>query len=228
MSYTYGGGIPEVVAYPEPNRQSKQKLGAAVIGAVFIALMVAAVAAFISTGEWMMLAVAPLLGLALFGLGVSVKEKQLQRKVDLSKPALLLDDAGIGNGDAQIQWNDVAAVDTLVHFNRSVMPSAGRRLANKFTDTVGVLDGTFLVRVSLRGQQQLGGRKLLKPGRHGEHLTVFEMGNAITQARTPDLNMVVIDVGRLVNASEWQWLADAVRAHVQARGIHFGEDPRRT
>lgn len=228
MSYTYGGAIPEVVAYPDPNRQTRQKLGAVIIGVVFIALMVAAVAAFVSTGEWMMLAVVPLLGLAVFGLGVSVKEKQLRQKVDLSKPALLLNDAGIGNGDAQVQWNDVAAVETLVHFNRSVMPSAGKRLANQLTDTTGVLDGTFLVRVSLHGQQQIGGRKLLKSGRHGQHLTVFEMGNAITQARTPDLNMVVIDVGRLVNASEWQFLADAVRAHVQARGIYFGEDPRRT
>lgn len=228
MSYTYGGGIREVVAYPEPNRQTKQKIGAAVIGAVFIALVVAAVAAFISAGEWMMLAAVPLLGLAVFGLGVSVKEKQLQRKVDLTKPALLLNDDGIGNGDAQVPWNNVAAVETLVHFNRSVMPSAGKRLANQLTDAAGVLDGTFLVRVSLRGEQQLGGRKLLKPGKHGNDFTVFDMGNAITQARATGLNVVVLEVGSLVNASKWQTLADAVRAHVQARGIHFEERPRLT
>lgn len=223
MSYTYGGGIREVVAYPEPNRQTKQKLGAAVIGAMIIGLMVAAVTASISTGDWAMLVALPVLGLAVFGLGVSVKEKQLQRKVDLSSPALLLNDAGIGNGDAQVPWNDVAAVEALVHFNRR-----GHGLADQITDAAGVLDGTFLVRVSLRGEQQLGGRKLLKPGKHGNNYTVFDMGNAITQARATGLNVVVIEVGSLVNASKWQTLADAVRTHVQARGIHFEERPRLT
>lgn len=199
MSYTYGGGIREVVAYPEPNRQIKQKLGAVVIGAVFIALMVAAVAAFISTGEWMMLAAVPLLGLALVGLGVSVKEKQLQRKVDLTKPALLLNDAGIGNGDAQVPWNNVAAVETLVHFNRSVMPSAGKRLANQLTDTAGVLDGTFLVRVTVDDAQQLSGAMQHFPTRQG--------------------NVVTFNVGSVVPSNQWSSLADSIRQHVQARGV---------
>ena len=199
MSYTYGGGIPEVVAYPEPNRETKQKFGAAVIGAVFIALMVAAVAAFISTGEWMMLAAVPLLGLAVFGLGVSVKEKQLQRKVDLTKPALLLNDDGIGNGDAQVPWNNVAAVETLVHFNRSVMPSAGKSLANQLTDTTGVLDGTFLVRVTVDDPQQLSGAMQHFPTRQG--------------------NVVTFNVGSVVQSNQWLSLADSIRQHAQARGV---------
>lgn len=199
MSYTYGGGIPEVVAYPEPNRETKQKFGAAVIGAVFIALMVAAVAAFISAGEWMMLAAVPLLGLAVFGLGVSVKEKQLQRKVDLTKPALLLNDDGIGNGDAQVHWNNVAAVETLVHFNRSVMPSAGKRLANQLTDTAGVLDGTFLVRVTVDDPQQLSGAMQHFPIRQG--------------------NVVTFNVGSVVQSNQWLSLADSIRQHAQARGV---------
>ncbi len=199
MNYTYGGAIPDVVAYPDPNRQTKQKLGAVIIGVVFIALIVATVAASISTGEWMMLAAVPLLGLALVGLGVSAKEKQLRQKVDLSKPALLLNDAGIGNGDAQVHWNNVAAVETLVRFNRSVMPSAGKRLANQLTDTAGVLDGTFLVRVTVDDAQQLSGAMQHFPTRQG--------------------NVVTFNVGSVVPSNQWSSLADSIRQHVQARGI---------
>lgn len=198
MSYTYGGGIREVVAYPDPNRQTKQKLGAVGIGALVVGLMVAAVAASISTGDWAMLVALPVLALALVGVWVSFKQQHANHEVDLLQPALVLNDGGIGNGEAQVPWDNVAAVDIWVRCNRR-----RRSLADKFTDAVGILDGAFLVRVTIDDTQPLSGSIQHFPTRQG--------------------NVVTFNVGSLVPSKQWLSLEEATRQHVQARGIATNE-----
>lgn len=200
MTYTYGSYVPDFSVYPDAPRRNRQSVGAIALGALFLALIVGCIWAVIDTGQWLMLLALPILGLALFGLWKSMEGRGWRNKADPSKPVIVLNGAGIGDGSAQIPWSNVAAVDVFVHyFRQGGQRSLGRTLAMGFSDMAGVLDGTVRLSVYIRDTRQLGDASAKLPNLQG--------------------NVAIFDIGAVVPAAQWPQIVEAIRQNVRARGI---------
>lgn len=185
-----------------PRHRSSVQLGSTLaIGGVFLFLGLCILWAAIVEGQWPFLIALPILALAMVGLLIAQRKNQRHSRASRpGVPALLVNAQGIGDGHLQVPWNLVRGID--LHITRLPTSDGGRVhkvVASKVTESAGVLDGSFEMRVRVSSPPP---RHLVRPGLHqvqGGHV-VFQLGSGIP-------------------SGQWNPLARAIAAHAQSRGI---------
>lgn len=191
----------DIVVFPIRGRSSLQLLVALIMGAVFVGIAAAIVYATITEGQWMFLIALPIMALALIGLFIDqFKNQRRSLAIRRDLPVLVVDDDGIGDGYLRVPWSMVRGVHTrAVSSRRPGQRTLGRHLANKLSETAGVLDGDFLLTVE----------------------TVEPLPAHIKQrgAFTVRAHDVVYNLGTAIPAAQWKPLARAITQYAAWRGV---------
>ncbi len=195
----------DIVVFPIRGRSSLQLLVALIMGAVFVGIAAAIVYAAITEGQWMFLIALPIMALALIGLFIDqFKNQRSSLAIRRDVPVLVVDDYGIGDGYLRVPWNMVRGVHTRTASSRRPGPrTLGRHLANKLSETAGVLDGDFLLTVE----------------------TVEPLPAHVKQrgAFTVSAHDVVYDLGTAIPAAQWKPLAQAITQYADWRGVPISD-----
>ena len=216
------GKPQDVVVWVDPGKQRKKQLSGAAMGLLILALGVGCVAMAISEKTPLPLVSLVVVGIAMFGWYRGQHEANARAKSSATiNPALIVDDTGVGDAAVRIPWRDIARVNVVSTHYGSVGPESvglGRELADKWTNSTGVMDGEFELQVVLR--RGISTRSALD--RYRTYTAPSDLPRGIYAVDAIGMDF------RLGSAVPRPWresLARQIEDNVRFRGVAFGPRP---